>query len=61
MAKPIVGIIMGSDSDYEVMQEACKVLDEFGVAYEKKVVSAHRTPDLMFEYAHSAKKRGLKV
>ena len=61
MAKPIVGIIMGSDSDYEVMQEACKVLDEFGVAYEKKVVSAHRTPDLMFEYAHSAKERGLKV
>ena len=56
-----VGIIMGSTSDYEVMQDACKVLDEFGVEYEKRVVSAHRTPDLMFEYAHSAKERGIKV
>ena len=52
---------MGSNSDYEVMQDACKVLDEFGVEYEKKVVSAHRTPDLMFEYAKSARSRGLKV
>lgn len=56
-----VGIIMGSTSDYEVMSEACKVLEEFGVAYEKKVVSAHRTPDLMYEYAHTARRRGLKV
>lgn len=56
-----VGIIMGSNSDYEVMQDACKVLEEFGVEYEKKVVSAHRTPDLMYEYAHSAKERGIKV
>ena len=56
-----VGIIMGSTSDYEVMQDACKILDEFGVDYEKKVVSAHRTPDLMYEYAHSAKERGIKV
>ena len=56
-----VGIIMGSTSDYEVMQDACKVLDEFKVEYEKKVVSAHRTPDLMFEYAKSARSRGLKV
>lgn len=56
-----VGVIMGSTSDYEVMSEACKVLEEFGVEYEKKVVSAHRTPDLMFEYAHTAKKRGIKV
>ena len=56
-----VGIIMGSTSDYEVMQDACKVLDEFGVEYEKRVVSAHRTPDLMYEYAHSAKERGIKV
>ena len=56
-----VGIIMGSTSDYEVMQDACKCLDEFGVEYEKKVVSAHRTPDLMFEYAKSARSRGLKV
>lgn len=52
---------MGSDSDYEVMSEAVKVLEEFGVPYEKRVVSAHRTPDLMFEYAHSAKERGLQV
>ena len=56
-----VGVIMGSNSDYEVMQDACKILEEFGVEYEKKVVSAHRTPDLMFEYAHTAKERGLKV
>jgi 5-(carboxyamino)imidazole ribonucleotide mutase len=56
-----VGIIMGSTSDYEVMQDACKILDEFGVDYEKKVVSAHRTPDLMYEYAHTAKERGIKV
>ena len=56
-----VGIIMGSTSDYEVMQHACKILDEFGVDYEKKVVSAHRTPDLMYEYAHTARERGLKV
>ena len=56
-----VGVIMGSTSDYEVMSEACKVLEEFGVEYEKKVVSAHRTPNLMFEYAHTAKKRGIKV
>ena len=56
-----VGIIMGSTSDYEVMQDACKVLDEFNVEYECKVVSAHRTPDLMHEYAHTAKERGIKV
>ena len=56
-----VGIIMGSTSDYEVMQDACKILDEFGVEYEKKVVSAHRTPDLMYQYAHTAKERGIKV
>ncbi len=56
-----VGIIMGSTSDYEVMQDACKVLDDFKVEYECKVVSAHRTPDLMYEYAHSAEERGIKV
>lgn len=56
-----VGIIMGSTSDYEVMEAACLCLDEFGVEYEKKVVSAHRTPDLMYEYAHTAKERGIKV
>jgi 5-(carboxyamino)imidazole ribonucleotide mutase len=59
--KPLVGIIMGSDSDLPVMQEAAKVLEEFNVPYEIKVVSAHRTPDLMNEYAKSAKERGLKV
>lgn len=57
----VVGVIMGSTSDYEVMQDACKILDEFGVSYEKKVVSAHRTPDLMYEYAKGAKDKGLKV
>ena len=56
-----VGIIMGSTSDYEVMKDACSMLDEFGVEYEKKVVSAHRTPDLMYEYAKSAEGRGIKV
>ena len=56
-----VGIIMGSTSDDEVMQDACKVLDDFKVEYECKVVSAHRTPDLMYEYAHSAEERGIKV
>ena len=56
-----VGIIMGSTSDYEVMQDACKMLEEFGVEYEKKVVSAHRTPSLMYDYAHSAEERGIKV
>ena len=56
-----VGIIMGSTSDYEVMKDACKVLDEFGVEYEKKVVSAHRTPELMYEYAKSAEGRGIQV
>ena len=56
-----VGIIMGSTSDYEVMKDACSMLDEFKVEYEKKVVSAHRTPDLMYEYAKSAEERGIKV
>ncbi|MGG1311646.1 MULTISPECIES: 5-(carboxyamino)imidazole ribonucleotide mutase [Cohnella] len=57
----LVGVIMGSTSDWETMKKACDVLDELGIAYEKKVVSAHRTPDLMFEYAASAASRGLKV
>ncbi|MBS4197263.1 5-(carboxyamino)imidazole ribonucleotide mutase [Lederbergia citri] len=56
-----VGIIMGSTSDWETMKHACDILDELQIPYEKKVVSAHRTPDLMFEYAESAKERGLKV
>jgi 5-(carboxyamino)imidazole ribonucleotide mutase len=56
-----VGIIMGSRSDWETMRHASEILDELGVSYEVKVVSAHRTPDLLFEYAHSAVDRGLKV
>lgn len=56
-----VGIIMGSDSDLPVMSEAAKVLDEFDVEYELTVVSAHRTPERMYEYAKSAKERGLKL
>lgn len=60
-AQPLVGIIMGSRSDLETMQEAASVLDELGVPYEMKVVSAHRTPDAMFAYAESAEGRGLKV
>ena len=57
----MVGIIMGSDSDLPVMSEAARVLDEFGVEYELTVVSAHRTPDRMYEYAKTAKERGLKL
>lgn len=56
-----VGIIMGSTSDWETMSEAAKALEEFGVAYEKRVVSAHRTPDLLVEYAKTARERGLQV
>ncbi|MFY0760871.1 5-(carboxyamino)imidazole ribonucleotide mutase [Metabacillus dongyingensis] len=56
-----VGIIMGSTSDWETMKHACDILDELQVSYEKKVVSAHRTPDYMFEYAEDARNRGLKV
>jgi phosphoribosylaminoimidazole carboxylase PurE protein len=59
--RPIVGIIMGSQSDLETMEPAAKALEEFGVPYEMKVVSAHRTPDAMFEYARSARERGLRV
>lgn len=59
--KPVVGIIMGSDSDLPTMQPAADTLREFGVAYEIDVVSAHRTPEKMFEYAKSARERGLKV
>lgn len=54
-----VAVIMGSSSDYDVMSAAIQVLEEFGVEYEKKVISAHRTPDLMCEYAKSAKERGI--
>ncbi|WJH36783.1 5-(carboxyamino)imidazole ribonucleotide mutase [Paenibacillus sp. CC-CFT747] len=56
-----VGVIMGSQSDWETMKHACDVLDELEIPYEKKVVSAHRTPDLMFDYAEGAAGRGLQV
>ena len=56
-----IGVIMGSSSDWETMKHTCDILDELQVPYEKKVVSAHRTPDLMFEYAMSARNRGIQV
>lgn len=56
-----VGVIMGSKSDWETMEHACAVLEELEVPYEKKVISAHRTPDLMFRYAEEAVDRGLRV
>jgi len=59
--KSLVGVIMGSTSDWETMKFACDILDELNIPYEKKVVSAHRTPDYMFEYAETARERGLKV
>ncbi len=59
--KPTVGIIMGSDSDLPVMKAAAEILNEFGVAYEITIVSAHRTPDRMVEYARTAASRGIKV
>lgn len=58
---PEVAVIMGSTSDWETMKFACDSLDELGVIYEKKVVSAHRTPDLMFDFAEQARGRGIKV
>jgi 5-(carboxyamino)imidazole ribonucleotide mutase len=57
---PIVGVIMGSQSDWPTLEKAAQTLSEFGVKWESKVVSAHRTPDLLYEYANSAKSRGLK-
>jgi 5-(carboxyamino)imidazole ribonucleotide mutase len=58
---PLVGVIMGSDSDLPTMQGAVDVLTDFGLAHEVRVVSAHRTPDAMYEYAHTASERGLRV
>jgi len=58
---PVIGVIMGSDSDWQTMKEACEILDELEISYEKKVVSAHRTPDMMAEYGKNARNRGLKV
>src|SRR5260370_28080620 len=60
-ANPLVGVVMGSRSDYAVMRSAVEMLTEFGVAHEVRVVSAHRTPDLLFEYAETAVERGLRV
>src|SRR5262245_5414119 len=59
--KPLVGIIMGSSSDWETMRAAAEALDKLGVPYETRVVSAHRTPDLLFEYASKAQDRGIEV
>jgi 5-(carboxyamino)imidazole ribonucleotide mutase len=59
--KPLVGILMGSKSDWETMQEATKILDEFGVTWEAKVASAHRSPELVADYVKSAEGRGLEV
>ena len=61
MSKAVVGIIMGSQSDLRVMREAAQVLEDLGVEFDLTIVSAHRTPDRMFDYAKSAKDRGLKV
>lgn len=58
---PLVGVIMGSDSDWPTMRKACEMLDRFEIPYEKKVVSAHRTPDEMADYGKTARGRGLKV
>jgi 5-(carboxyamino)imidazole ribonucleotide mutase len=61
LSQPLVGVIMGSSSDWETMEHAVTTLKELGVPYEKRVVSAHRTPDLLFEYAAGAEKRGIEV
>ena len=61
MTEPLVGIIMGSSSDWETMRHAADTLNDLGVAHETKVVSAHRTPRRLYEYAHSARDRGLRV
>src|SRR6476659_3663914 len=61
MTAPTVGIIMGSNSDWETMRHAADTLDRLGVVHETKIVSAHRTPKRLYEYAHSAKERGLKI
>ena len=60
MPKPMIGVVMGSNSDWHIMSKAVEQLEAFGIPHEYKVVSAHRTPDLLFEYASTAKERGLK-
>ena len=61
MKKPLVGVVMGSNSDWKVMIHTVEMLKQFGIPHEAKVVSAHRTPDLLFEYAETAAARGLQV
>lgn len=61
MSKPIIGVVMGSDSDWPTMKQATDILDEFGVSYEKKVVSAHRTPNDMADYGETAREKGLQI
>lgn len=60
-SKPLVAIVMGSNSDWPVMENSAKILDDFGITYDAKVVSAHRTPDLMFDFAENAEKNGFKI
>ena len=60
-SKPLVAIVMGSKSDWPIMEKSAKILEDFEIPYEAKVVSAHRTPDLMFEFAENAKKKGFKI
>jgi len=61
LVKPLVGVVMGSVSDWDTMQKTCSVLEQLAVPYEKQVISGHRTPDLTFQYAESARERGLQV
>jgi 5-(carboxyamino)imidazole ribonucleotide mutase len=61
MTEPLVGIIMGSSSDWETMRHAAEILDQLGIPHETRIVSAHRTPKRLYDYAHSAKGRGLKL
>ena len=61
MKKPIVGVVMGSNSDWKVMSHAVEMLEKFGIPHEAKVVSAHRTPDMLFDYAEKAAGRGIQV
>jgi len=60
MIKPLISVVMGSKSDWDIMQHAVTILDEFQIIYEAKVISAHRTPDLMFQFAEAAKARGIQ-
>ena len=61
MTQPLVGLIMGSQSDWSTMRQAADILDALGISYEKKIVSAHRTPDRLWDYGNTAAKRGLQV